>query len=433
VRVTTDTFATTSEGAEYAGAADYTQAVRDAYKRLIVEDPRMAEAIRICDGGGLSQRAASKHIGVSARTINVRRAAGLERIASWSGVHPERVAYEVATGAIEEEKQVRFHDVAGLFPLMERSDLVELANDIRANGLIEPIWTHDDQIIDGRNRYLACLEAEVEPRYQQWHGDGSLVAFVLSLNLKRRHLTTAQKAAIATDVLPMLETEARQRQKELAGTRPNSDAPDLPAFVPEGQGDNSPPKGESREKAAELVGVAARYVSDAKRIQQQAPEVFEEMRAGAVTMPQARVLSALPEQKREAVRDAAQEHGWSKGETVEAARELADERIPAWHKEQVLAGEVDPVVVAPNGMFALSTETVGRTMRDAVRNDPLLALENACLALRKFQRFTAEEVVGCMDREARDRHADDLPGHIESLQAVVDGLSASSGRLEVVR
>jgi len=43
--------------------------------------------------------------------------------------------------------------------------------------------------------------------------------------------------------------------------------------------------GESREHAAEMVGVSPRYVSEAKRVKKEAPEAFEGLRA--VTMPQA--------------------------------------------------------------------------------------------------------------------------------------------------
>jgi len=91
----------------------------------------------------------------------------------------------------------------------------------------------------------------------------------------------------------MLEAEARERQHTLAGTRPNTGVPDLVEIIPEGQ----PYLGESRQKAADLVDVSPRYVSDAKRIKDEAPEVFKEMRGGTVTMPQARALAALPEEQ----------------------------------------------------------------------------------------------------------------------------------------
>ena len=51
---------------------------------------------------------------------------------------------------------MQFHEVASIFPMMNDAELQDLAADIRANGLIDAIWTYRGQIIDGRNRYLAC-------------------------------------------------------------------------------------------------------------------------------------------------------------------------------------------------------------------------------------------------------------------------------------
>jgi len=87
---------------------------------------------------------------------------------------------------------------------------------------------------------------------------------------------------VATEVLPILEAEARERQITLAGTRPNGVDTDLREIIPQGTA------GRASERAAELVGVNPRYISDAKRIKEDAPEVFTELQAGALTMPQAR-------------------------------------------------------------------------------------------------------------------------------------------------
>ena len=110
-----------------------------------------------------------------------------------------------------------YHEVSSLFPLMEGDEYEQLKADIAQNGLLEAIWLHPDgSIIDGRNRHRACIETETEPRFRTWDGKGSLVGFVVSMNLHRRHLTSSQRAAIALDVLPFLEKEAKERQRTSA-------------------------------------------------------------------------------------------------------------------------------------------------------------------------------------------------------------------------
>jgi len=94
---------------------------------------------------------------------------------------------------------LEFHETAAIFPLLPETELLELAADIAANGLVEPIVLYDGKILDGRNRYLACIEAKVEPHYEAWRGDDPL-AYVVSKNLKRRHLSKEQQKAIMIEM-----------------------------------------------------------------------------------------------------------------------------------------------------------------------------------------------------------------------------------------
>lgn len=84
-----------------------------------------------------------------------------------------------------------FHPAAEAFPLMGDADLKALADDIGANGQRVPILLWRGQVIDGRNRQLACKLAGVEPEYADWSDvlEAELPRVVESLNEHRRHLS----------------------------------------------------------------------------------------------------------------------------------------------------------------------------------------------------------------------------------------------------
>jgi len=153
---------------------------------------------------------------------------------------------------------MEFHEVANLFPMMTPDEFAGLKEDISRNGQIDPVWIYDGKIIDGRNRYLACTELGIEPLTREWHGDGDLVDFVVSMNVIRRHLSAGQKAFIALSLEDLYADRARNRQ----GSRT-----DIKEILPECS------KGQSRDQAGAVLGVSGRYVSIAKRIRNNAPEL----------------------------------------------------------------------------------------------------------------------------------------------------------------
>jgi len=75
-------------------------------------------------------------------------------------------------------------------------ELNELAADIEAHGQSEPIYAFEGQILDGRNRFKACRMAKRQPWFEPWEGSDR-VAFVVSINLRRRRPNESQRAIVA--------------------------------------------------------------------------------------------------------------------------------------------------------------------------------------------------------------------------------------------
>lgn len=87
------------------------------------------------------------------------------------------------------------HPLCALFPRMSGAEYEALKEDIRVNGLRHPIITHNGMILDGGNRYQACMDLGIKPMMTEYTG-GNLVTYVLSANFFRRHLSPGQQAAI---------------------------------------------------------------------------------------------------------------------------------------------------------------------------------------------------------------------------------------------
>jgi len=109
---------------------------------------------------------------------------------------------------------MEFHTYADLFPLIEGDEFDALVTDVRERGLIEPVVMYQDQILDGRNRYRACVTAGVEPKFRDFEGDDAL-AFVVSSNVRRRHLSESQRAMVGQSLATLRDGERKSGQKEV--------------------------------------------------------------------------------------------------------------------------------------------------------------------------------------------------------------------------
>lgn len=192
-----------------------------------------------------------------------------------------------------------FHHYANLFPLIEGQDFYDLAEDIRINGLHDQIDLVEIdgsyQVLDGRNRYRALIwiMTTAEALGAGWYAMAGaslsaerlsnydspmlftvkdpaddLLAYVLSKNLRRRHLDESQRAMVAA------------RLPRVTAGRPKN----TPSI-----------EGLSTERRAELLNVGRASVERAEIVQDQAaPELVEAVDRGAIAVSAAAELAGQP-------------------------------------------------------------------------------------------------------------------------------------------
>ena len=165
--------------------------------------------------------------------------------------------------------------LANLFPDMDGDAFARLVRNIREEGLVEPIAVWRGQVVDGRHRYRACLEAGVEPRFERLPDDIDPMPFVIARNILRRHLSASQLAVIAyrLTVLPSCH----------AGTDSGCAILHKPM---------------TQRQAADLLGVSLRSLHHARSVLEAdgtaVPELRQAVEQGTVTVSDAAKITKEP-------------------------------------------------------------------------------------------------------------------------------------------
>ena len=156
------------------------------------------------------------------------------------------------------------HPLCTLFPRLAGAEFDALVGDIKANGLRQPIVTLDGMILDGGNRYRACIEAGVKPSFVKFAG-GNIVSFVLSANMHRRHLSAGQQAAIVASAQDWAQAQPAHRPKKECSVAPLSTA---------------------HSRAAES-GASLRTQKMADKVAKESPELAKQVAHGEISLPKA--------------------------------------------------------------------------------------------------------------------------------------------------
>lgn len=107
------------------------------------------------------------------------------------------------------KQQFEIHPAATLFPLMTEEEYQGLKQDIAENGQREDIVVWCGKLIDGRHRLRACEELQRQPSIAELDEDQDPWKYVISHNLHRRHLTTSQRAMVASKLATLKNGERK--------------------------------------------------------------------------------------------------------------------------------------------------------------------------------------------------------------------------------
>lgn len=169
------------------------------------------------------------------------------------------------------------HPLCTLFPRLSGFEFECLKLDIKENGQREPIIVHDGMILDGGNRYRACVDLGIEPQKMKFSG-GNIVTYVLSTNLHRRHLTPGQQAAIVACVQDWAKAQdhggARRRVQGATLHLETSKECNVAALS------------KTTDRAAQS-GASVRTQKSADKLAKAAPELAASVARGEISLPKA--------------------------------------------------------------------------------------------------------------------------------------------------
>lgn len=194
---------------------------------------------------------------------------------------------------------LEFHPASDEFPLLDEERLAELAEDLRINGQREPIRLHGGRIVDGRNRYLACRRAGIEPRIETLSEDVNPFSYVWSLNGQRRDLTQDQRYLIWKSCAARsgdweaerrrLHEEANRARSSAVAAQPRTDGGRFADDTgrPTSCGATGRKSRGIAVKAAEASGTNRGSVERMDRLQRERPDLAEQVRRGEIASAEA--------------------------------------------------------------------------------------------------------------------------------------------------
>lgn len=264
------------------------------------------------------------------------------------------------------------HPIVAVFPEMDAGQYAELREDIRTNGLEVPVVTWKGQIIDGRHRAKACDELGVPLRTQEFRGtEERMHAHVVSLNMRRRHLSESQRSLVAAKLATLKDGQKK-------------------AGAPIGAA--------SQDDAARMLNVSRRSVQRGREVLTKGvPELVEAVEKGEATIYAAAAVAKQPPDIQRAVvaagpdevrRTAKGVHTPPAPPRVVPVTKTA-RRLPSRPANEVRTNAVSQIATAADALEMYQSAPLPDV---ATLNDWCRSLDESLAAIRRFRKTIQLEV-----------------------------------------
>lgn len=169
------------------------------------------------------------------------------------------------------------HEVGKCYPRQTKEEQQALRESIKQHGLIHEIWLYEGKILSGWERYLACLDVGVTPRFRDFENTViTAPQFVAAENAERRHQSVSSLAASAAMLKQYIQSSVKELQYKKSSETHKYRTPS--------QKDRN---NSGAKIAGKMFGVHHDAVLKAQKVMRVDPSTFQRLHAGEISISEA--------------------------------------------------------------------------------------------------------------------------------------------------
>jgi N6-adenosine-specific RNA methylase IME4 len=165
-----------------------------------------------------------------------------------------------------------------------------------------PIWETEGKsvLLDGHNRYTLCQKHGVEFRTTviTIKDRNHALLWIGENQLGRRNLTDGQRAALTVELLDLKRVIAGKIVKQYVGDDSHRQRQKRKTVAPSHKPGARKKRADSRKTLSQEKKVTTQQIQNARAVKNLSPDLYEQVRGGAITLPEAKKRARQQRQRR---------------------------------------------------------------------------------------------------------------------------------------